>query len=113
MNKNTLLYIKNIFNRFMVLSMGMFFQSHDPRVEYFDLMIGWMTDSGIIDGLFRKHLPFAGLKYQEGMEEHPLILEHFAISLFTALGGLLIAALYFAAEMSKMSTAKVRKVHLM
>ncbi len=100
-------------NRYVAFSMGLFFQSHDPRVEYFDVVINWMTDSGIIDGLFRKVLPFAGLKYQEKVEENPLILEHFVLSMIAALAGLVIATVSFAAELGKTcSSKKVRRLQL-
>ncbi len=86
--------------------MGMLFQSFDPRVQYFDAVIQQITDTGIIDGYFRKALPYANLIYQENVEEHPLILEHFAISMIVCLVGLFLGGLVFATEMGKTSKSK-------
>ncbi len=80
--------------------MGLFFAKYDPRVEYFDVIIDRMTDGGVTDCLFRKALPFAGLKYREDDKERPLILQHFAISLFAAAGGVVLAGVALAVEMS-------------
>ncbi len=91
--------------------MGMFFQEYDPRVGYFDSVIHRITDTGIIDRLFRKALPFTDIKDSIKVEEEALILEHFAIPPIVCLAGLAIGVIILLAEKCKISFSSRFKRH--
>lgn len=91
--------------------MGMFFQSYDPRVDYFDYVIRMITDTGIVNGLFSKALPYADMKNYVKVEEEALILEHFAIPLIVCLAGLLLGAIMFTIEKVNKGINPVRLAH--
>ncbi len=80
--------------------MGMFFQNYDPRVEYLDIVIQRIFDTGIMNSLFRKALPHINMKGSIQVKEEALILQHFVIPLFVCLAGLLMGFFIFAAERS-------------
>ncbi len=79
----------------------MAFQKYDPRAEYFDPVISAITDTGIVDHLFKIRMPYLGMKEPVQVEEKTLVLEHFYAPLMVLASGYLIANLVMLEEFFK------------
>ena len=75
-----------------------FFRKFDLRAEPLDPAIMSLTDSGVIDGLFRNATPFAGVREQRLAQKEPLVLDHFVLVLLAGFAGLCLGSLVAGLE---------------
>ncbi len=88
-----------------MLAMGLLFNRHDPRSDFFNPVINRMTDSGLTDKIFRNATLSAArsLNLRDGSSsgnksDEPLILEHFYIPMWYFSAGIALAVLAWIAE---------------
>ncbi len=77
---------------------AMILKRYDPRVEYFNSVIDYLKDNGLIEAFRQKHFPSKGIKDTEENIEEPLVLEHFVVPLIFLGCGLTLATIKILAE---------------
>ncbi len=82
----------------MVMTHAMIFKRYDPRMEYFNSVIDYLKDNGLIEAFRQKHFPSKSIKDTEETVEEPLVLEHFVVPFIFLACGLTFATIKLLAE---------------
>ncbi len=82
----------------MVMTHAMILKRYDPRVEYFNSVIDYLKDNGLIEAFRQKHFPLKNMKDTEETVEEPLVLEHFVVPFIFLACGLILATTKVLAE---------------
>ncbi len=78
---------------------SMFFRRYDRRARYFDHVIDWLKDTGLIDYYHKRYLLFENIKEQAAVDEEKLVLEHFLLPMVFGATGLTVGAVILAVEL--------------
>ncbi len=76
----------------------MFFRRYDSRARYFDYVIDWLKDTGLMDFFHKRYMLFENIKEHVEVEEEKLVLEHFLVPTVFGATGLLLGAVALAVE---------------
>ncbi len=77
---------------------AMILKKYDPRVEYFNSVIDYLKDNGLIEAFRQKHFPSKTMKDAEETPEEPLLFEHFVVPFLFLACGLTLATINILTE---------------
>ncbi len=75
------------------------FPKYDPRAEYINPTLFTITDTGIMDRMFRSRMPHVGMREQEDLaEEAKLEMQHFYLPFMFMSAGIALAVISALSE---------------